>query len=510
MRYNRVVRRVIWILLLGSWGGVGAEPETVMVSGELVLPDRYRSMIVHRGRLRFVAPSGRQVSVAFTDDGSYTARLLPGERYRIDLIRFHVQMGTVRFRVPADEFKVEPREIYVPHHGPPPAPRLVVRVREGMHRLRVIVDTRSGRPASGATVSVVGSDARNRFMVPYGIARTDSAGVATFHKLPPGRVRVQLISTGPYARSARALGARRPTTSNSAVVPLGPRIEERTGFLLLDAGALQVTVDAKGLKSAPPVSLWSAAAEIIAGPRNRPDFGGDSAVYRFDSIPPGRYRVVANYPDGTVVFRETEVIPGRITPILLTRSRAAAIGYDLVVRWEAIPQSVRRTRFYMTPLDGKGSTSVYEAKRGRPVGRRYGDPIRDGRYLLRYGGFATRVDPSARDRWQVDFTPPLPGYLSRGLRTVTVRVTRDGKPLEDLFVGLKMRPRTRSPQERWMRYGATTKDGVRFHQVPAGWYEIVLLDRVLGVTHEVPVQVRRVSVWREDVVVDWTLRDRAR
>jgi hypothetical protein len=93
---------------------------------------------------------------------------------------------------------------------------------------------------------------------------------------------------------------------------------------------------------------------------------------------------------------------------------------------------------------------------------------------------------------------------------MTVRVTRDGKPLEDLFVGLKMRPRTRSPQERWMRCGATTKDGVRFHQVPAGWYEIVLLDRVLGVTHEVPVQVRRVSVWREDVVVDWTLRDRAR
>ncbi|MHC4847365.1 MAG: carboxypeptidase-like regulatory domain-containing protein [Planctomycetota bacterium] len=508
----RSLGRVLLVLFLGSWGGAGAETDPIVVSGELVLPARYNSMIVQRGRLNFRGSDGNQISVAFADDGSYTARLMPGVRYTVRVFRLYVTVGAMHYRVPASEFTVEPREIVVPHQGPPLEPRLVIRSRQGEHRVRVIVETSSGRPASGASVSMVGTDERNRFNVPYGVVRTDVEGVAWFRRLPPGRVRVQLVQTGPYARSAQSLSTRRPTSTSSAIVPLGARVEESTGFLLLDAGALHVTVDASGVKGAPPVAVWSTAAELIAGPRSRPDIGGTSAVYRFPSLAPGRYRVVANFPDGKVVFRETEVFPGRVTPLLLTPSRTTAIGYDLVVRWEAIPAAVNRARFFMTPLKREGATSVYEAARGRSVRRRYGDPLRDEPYLLRFPALAVarRIDPSARSRWLVDFTPPKPGFLSRGHRAVTVRVTRGGKPLSDLFVGLKMQKRRGRAEEQWMRYGATTAKGVRFQDVPAGWYELVLLDRVLGARHGVPTQVRRLSIWREDVEVDWALRDRAR
>ena len=248
------------------------------------------------------------------------------------------------------------------------------------------------------------------------------------------------------------------------------------------------------------------------GPAAGPDVGGTSAVYRFPSVPPGRYRVVANYPNGRVAFREAEVVAGRVTPILLTRSRVAPIGFDLIVRWEKLPDSVRRARFYLTPLDGVGTTSVYEAVRGRAVRRRYGDSLRDGAYLLRYPvlGLARRIETASRTRWMVDFTPPKPDFLKRGYRTISVRVTRNGKPLRDLCVALKRQLRTRDAEEAWMRYGATTENGIRFEQLRPAGTNCHLIDRVLGVRHDVAPQIRRVSVWREDVSIEWKLGDRAR
>jgi len=177
------------------------------------------------------------------------------------------------------------------------------------------------------------------------------------------------------------------------------------------------------------------------------------------------------------------------------------------VHWERIPDAVRRARFYLTGLTGRFPTSVYEAVRGGAVRRTYGPAPREGIYLLRYPelDLARRITPSAKTGWALDFTPPKPGFLSRGQSTVTVRLTRDGKPLNDLFVGLRLPARSRAPRADWMRYAGSRDGVVRFDDVPAGFFELHVIDRVLGEDHGLAARVRKLSVSREDVAIDWEL-----
>ena len=60
-----------------------------------------------------------------------------------------------------------------------------------------------------------------------------------------------------------------------------------------------------------------------------------------------------------------------------------------------------------------------------------------------------------------------------------------------------------------MRYSATENGVAVFENVPAGWYRLRLIDNVLGVRHNVAARWRpRVSVWREDVEIEFDLSAR--
>ena len=494
--------------LVGPVGVAQAEGETVLVSGDVVLPQRYREARVRGGRVQFRGVNHVHVVTArFSLDGTYSVRLLRGVRYRLAVHRLYVAVGGKSYRLGKDDLRVVPQRIEVPPHGPVPQPRLEIHGREGDHRARFLVETDTGRPVPGARIVLVGIDRRHRFSIPYGVATTDLEGVAAFHELPPGRARAQLIETGPFARTKRSLVRRSRSTAFRSDIVIGAPDAKTTGFTLFDAGVLDVTVDTSGWKEPPPVAVWSTNAELVAGPRTRPLVAGTSAVYRFESLAPGRYRVVATYPDASALYREAEVVSGRVTPLLLSRSRQGRIGYEFLVRWESMPASVRRAHFYLTSLEERGKTSAYVAARGHAIRRRYGPVLRNGSYLLRYPaqGLARPLSPATRTSRLIDFTPPRPGFLSRGHRTVTVRVSRRGKPLRDLFVGLKMQKRMGGRAGSWMRYLATTDDGAVFKDVPAGWYEIHLIDRVLGEIHDVKAKFRNISVWRDDVTVDWKL-----
>jgi hypothetical protein len=464
------------------------------------------------GRLRFEGTCGpHRFFVNINADGTYHARLRRGSDYRVSVQRLYVG----RARVPGSEFEVEPAALTVPLDGPAPQPDLRIAGRGGEHVVVVQVCTRNGAKVPGARVELTGIDGRNRFRVPLGAEKTDGQGSARFTGLPRGRARVRLVDSGPFARSVQNLGTRRETTAFTDEIVVGGRGPARTTFELLDAGVLQVTVDAHRRKQPPLVSVWTTDAELVAGPRARPDVGGSSAVYRFESLPPGRYRVVAHHADGRSVFRETDVRAGQVTPLLLTRAKAVGSSFEVVVHWERFPDDVRRARFYLTGLTGRFSTSVYEAARGGAVRRTYGAPPRESAYLLRYPalGLARRIAPSAKSGWVIDFTPPKPGFLSRGGRCVTVRLTRDGKPVHDLFVGLRVPAKSRAPRADWMRYAGSRDGVVRFDDVPTGFYELHLIDRVLGEDHGLAARVRKLGVSREDVSIDWelgVLADRAR
>jgi len=488
---------------------VGAEGDTVVVSGDVAFPARFDRLPVAGGRIQFLAETcAHREFVRIPEDLTYTARLLPGHRYRLRVERLYVD----RKRIPGSEFTIEPETFTVPASGPVPHPRLVIRGREGHHRLEVRVRTRGGLPVPGAKLGLIGSDVRNRFRVPLGVAETDRRGVAAFARLPHGRAQLRLLATGPFGRTEQTLGTRRRTDEFSTVVVVGGPDEATPLFVLGDAGALHVTVDTAGLAEAPRVTVRDTSAQLVSEARTRPDVGGSSAMYEFVSLPAGRCRVVVEYPGGRTVYRETDVVSGRARTLLLTRTRETHRGYDLVVRWEAMPAEATRARFFLTRLRGAFETSTYDAVRGAPVRRRYGPELADGPCLLRFPAsrLAKRIAPSWRTNWIVDFTPPGDGFLLGGHRTVTVNLTRGGRPVDDLFVGLRRRPGTHEPDADWMRYAGAAGGAVSFDDVPAGFYELHVLDRVLGVEHGVPPQVHRVSVWKEDVTVDWELRDRAR
>jgi len=495
------------LLASGSWGGPGAADATVAVSGTVHFPPRYEALGIAGGRLRFQSVDGPERAYArVSADRSYSARLQRGVRYEVLVDRLYIG----RQRVPGGEFRVAPVHIAVPAHGPPPQPDLRLLVPDGNQVLAVQVETRGGVRVPDARVELTGLDERNRFRVPLGVAATDVLGVARFAGLARGRIRVRLVDSGPFGRTEQTLGTRRSTTMYTDELVVG-RDPPSTKFVLLDAGVLDVTVDAQRLAQAPPVSVWTTDAELVAGPRTQPDVAGSSAVFRFDSLPPGRYRVVAQYPDGAV-FREVQVASGRATPLLLTRARAVGATFDVVVRWERFPDAVRRARFYLTALDGDFPTAAYEAVRGGAVRRTYGPAPHGGVYLLRYPalGLARRMDASARARWVLDFTPPKPGFLSCGSRTVTVRLTRDGEPLDDLLVGLRSPAHARTPGVEWMRYTGSRGGVARFADVPAGWYEVHVIDRVLGREHGIEPRVRKLGVSRRDVAIAWELGDGAR
>jgi len=345
---------------------------------------------------------------------------------------------------------------------------------------------------------------RTSAAVPYGEFESNTRGEAVATHLPAGGYRVKLVDPGPFGLRPQRTDrhGRHRTLLPTDDVVVGVRDQREVGFVIEMAGALHVTVDTRGMKEAPPVAVWTTLARLVAGPKARPDAPGPGAFYRFGSLPPGRYRVVATLPDGSTRFREAQVHAGAVTPLQLSRSTAGKGAFEFFALWENMPPDRHRTRWYLTALrDNRLATSVYEAVRGGKLIRTYGPEPRRGVHLLRYpsSGLARVLDLDESNAWGVDFTPPKSGFLRRGHRRITVRVVRDGKPVTDLFVGLQERPRSGATSEQWMRYAGTTAAGAVFNHVPAGWYRVRFLDKVLGKHTGVSLRPRAVSVWRDDI-----------
>ncbi|MHC4954700.1 MAG: hypothetical protein ACYTGZ_12510 [Planctomycetota bacterium] len=508
----RAVRYVLLFLLVVA--GVGSAQDGLeAVACEAVPPGREGSVVLRSAILTLEAVHGRsRASVRFAADGTGTARVRRGARYRVRPRGLVVRAGPRTLSVPHGEYSVEPTEITVPAAGPIPEPRFRFRIRRGEHTLRIFVRTHGGRPIAGARLVVSGLGKKGRPATPYDVLESDVNGAGVVPNLPAGHMRVDLVSPGPFAvRPQRVLISRRRSRH---VIPgeqvvVGSGEKNVTTFRLEGAGVLRVTVDTEGLKEAPPVAVWTTMARLVAGPRTRPDSAG--GLYRFPSLAPGRYRVVATLPDGGTMFTEAEVRSGFVTPVRLTRSRAGRNDYQFFLLWERMPKDVPRARFYLTRLyDGQSKTVVFESRRGGALARTYGPALHNGPYLLRYAALnLARVEQlDASKSWAIDFTPPPKGFLTRGHRTVTVRVMRNGKPVKDVFVALQQQKRTRERNEKWMRYAGTTEEGAVFESVPAGWYSVRLIDDVMGVHHGFRVLTRRVSLWRTDVTLDISLSGR--
>jgi len=493
------------LLLVGATLAVAQEPAPLRIACTIEAPELPGGLVLVASSLKFerVDVPG-YLKVRFDADGAGTATVHRGGHYRVRPLRMAVQSGRRGFGVAREYVLVEPSEFWIPAIGPLPEPRFRLSLPRGPHRLRLKVASRSGQPIPGAKMRVARNASRNAKAVPYGIYESNMEGEAQVADLPAGRYRVTLVDVGPFgvAPQRPVVNGRRRFVSAFDEITVGVSDQRTGGFVVEAAGVLYVNVDTRGMRSPPPVAVWTTFARLAAGPKARPDAPGPGAVYRFPSLAPGRYRVVATLPDGTTMLREAAVHAGAVTPVQLTRSSGRIRSFEFMARWENMPPDLTRTRWYLTALGKKGlPTSVFEAARGGGLKRTYGPDPERGSYLVRYPaqGLARLLDLRAGHVWGVDLTPPKSGFLRRGHRLVRVRVVRDGKPVTDLFVGLQERKRRGAASEKWMRYAATTKEGAVFREVPAGWYRVRFLDKVLGKHVGGSPRPRAISIWRDDI-----------
>lgn len=475
------------------------------VSGTVDLPARLDEFQFGRGQVSFESSVRRERTVVnIASDRTYSVSLRVGDRYRVEIRSLFLSYAGHRlFSNGSDLLTVHPGSILVENVSPPRSYPLKLQLESQKFTFALSAEARNGLPIAGATVLLTYVDSKGKYTLPYGVARTDLKGRAFFRGLPRGNARATLLSTGPFG-----LIDRRGPSRRYANLVVGRTDDARVRFEMQAAGVLDVTVDPRGRREPPPVALWRTDGTLAFGPVRSPTVRGTSPLYRFESVLPGHYRVVATYDDGKTLFREVKVRAGRVTPLLLVASRAQPTRFELAMRWKSFGSGARRTRLAFTPLRSGAATTIFEAVRGRPFRKTYGPGISAGRALVRYPGLgvARILTPNPRSNWILDVTPPRPGFLARGQHTVTVRVMRDGKPLRDLFVGLRQQEHARDARRTtWMRYGGTTAKGCVFRDVSEGWYEIRILDRVLGEEHRVRARVRSVRVHKKDVVLDWSI-----
>lgn len=491
----RVIGRYL-LLLLAAAAAPAEEPEYCRVNCTVVAPDLPGGLRCVKAVLKFERVDAREFArVTFRDDGQGSANLARGGHYRVRPLGLILASGHRPFSVRREFIRIEPAEVWIPSLGPVPEPQFMLGIPRGDHVLHLKVSARTGQPTPGARIRVAHRTAvkQRRASVPYGVHETNAAGEVAVEGLPAGRYRATLIDDGPY-------GVAVGTATDE--VSVGGRDARAGEFIVEAAGCLRVTVDTRGMPEAPPVAVWSSFARLVAGPKVVPDAKGPGAIYQFSSLRPGRYRVVATLPDGSTMLREAEVQALAVTPVQLSRRSNRKRPFEFMARWETMPPDLTRTRWYLTALrQDEFPTTVLEAPRGGALNRTYGPDPRAGAYLVRYPaqGLARLLELNRRRAWGIDLTPPKSGYLRRGHRTVRVRVLRGGKPVSDLFVGLQERKRLGTEDEKWMRYAATTAKGAEFREVPAGWYRINFLDRVLGANVGDVPKPRMLSIWRDDI-----------
>jgi len=432
-------------------------------------------------------------------DGSGRVRLERGRIYNVVLSRVVIGVGARWAKIRAKQMSISPTQFTVPAIGPIPEPTFRIAYPEGPHELLIRVQTKTGVPIAGTRLLLTWGSGRNA--LPYGVYASNVAGEVRLTRVPPGLTSAVIVAPGPFAVASER------TVGDGLEMLVGPTKRAERTLLMESAGVLKVVVDRRGLAEAPPVSIFTVAGKLVAGPRVRPYVDGEAALYRFDSLRPGRYRVVATLPGKDSMFVEARVRAGFVTPVRLSRAPGGRRDYRLYLRWERVPEEVTFARFFLTSLDHRAyPTTAFEGRRGLAIESTNGAALRDGTYLLRYPKLrlARVLGLDARSNFAIDFTPPRPGFLERGHRTVTVRLRRNGTPIDNYFVGLAGERR-----KSWMRYAATENGAAIFEHVPAGWYRLRLVDGVLGVRHGLGNKnPPKVSVWRDDVTVDVDLSAR--
>lgn len=486
-------------------GAIAAAEETVAVSGRVEMPAVFEELGVGWVNLHARSSVGGRTRIFTRDTFRIQVDLARGGRYRF---RFHSIMltGAARIRVPRDLVSIEPEWFEVPPEGPVPDLVLRVVLKRGTHAVRVRARTRSGKPVPGARVLLYADPGRKRRWTPYGFAETNVKGEVLFDRLPAGKFVLDMRSTGSFARQNVV---RKKSRGARAEFVLYGGNTKTVDYHLEDAGVLQVRTD---FPTDPALTVWNRDGTRVVARKQTPDLPGAAPVYRFAALPPGRYRVIATLPTGATRVREANVASGRTTIVRLGGSRPPGARFEPLFRWETMPAGLRFAQLFVTDLQGDRGTTALRLPRGGGARVEYGKPLADGPVLLRYASMrlARLTELDSNSSWQFDVTPPRARLLARGRARLQVSVTRDGKPLRDLFCGIR-RLDERAPElVAWMRYVTLGEKPAVFDRVLAGRYELVLVDRVQGVDHGIGIQRRKITVGYRSQAVDWELSDDVR